>query len=114
MLFVAEFSFNIDTSAVKHTYFLWLLDAHNVDRAMGVPADIFRAIFYICAQCGRYMTQRVSFNHHDWDDWDSEDFDEKHPQCIYLRTVTESERGRGAVLATSAFLSGGNSGLPKY
>ncbi len=32
----------------------------------------FRAIFYICVQCGRYMTQRVSFEHYDDDDWASE------------------------------------------
>lgn len=93
-------------------YFLWLLDAHTIDRAMGVPEDVFKAIFYICAQCGRYMTQRVSFDHHDdSDDWDSEDFNSKHSQCIYLRATVESER-EGTILATTAPLLS-RSGLRK-
>ncbi len=44
---------------------MWLLDAHNSDHAAGVPEDVFRSIFYICKQCGRYMTQRVSREHHE-------------------------------------------------
>ncbi len=44
---------------------MWLLDAHNSDHAAGVPEDVFRSIFYLCKQCGRYMTQRVSREHHE-------------------------------------------------
>lgn len=47
---------------------MWLLDAHNSDHATGVPENIFRSIFYLCGQCGRYMTQRVSRDHHEPDD----------------------------------------------
>lgn len=57
---------------------MWLLDAHNSDHAAGVPEDVFRSIFYACKQCGRYMTQRVSRDHHE--DTDFEDY-----TCINLR-----------------------------
>lgn len=82
----ADTDFKVDKSSVKTMYFLWLLDAHNVGRAMGVPEDIFKEIFHTCAECGRYMTRRVSFSHHE-DDWD--DFSSNHTSCIYLR----SEKG---------------------
>lgn len=75
---------SVKDSSVKHVYFLWLLDVHNVGQATGVPEDIFKEIFYTCAECGRYMTQRVSFNHHDdSDDWESSLFEDS--LCIYLR-----------------------------
>lgn len=67
-------------------YFLWLLDAHNIDRAMGVPEDIFQELFYTCEGCGRYMTQRVSFNHRE--DNSEECSSDRYP-CIYLRTGME-------------------------
>lgn len=44
---------------------MWLLDAHNSDHAAGVPANVFRSIFYLCGQCGCYMTQRISRDHYE-------------------------------------------------
>lgn len=79
----ADTDFKVDKNSVKTMYFLWLLDAHSVGRAMGVPEDIFKEIFHTCAECGRYMTQRVSFSHYE-DDW--EDFSSKRTSCLYLRS----------------------------
>lgn len=75
---------------MKSVYFLWLLKVHNVGQATGVSEDVFKKIFYTCAECGRYMTQRVSFNHHDdSDDWESSVLEES--QCVYLRGKMKSE-----------------------
>lgn len=61
---------------------MWLLDAHNSDHAAGVPENIFRSIFYLCKQCGRYMTQRVSREHH-------EDTDLGDITCINLKLAKD-------------------------
>lgn len=75
---------------MTNSYFLWLLDAHNVGQAAGVSENVFKEIFYTCAECGRYMTQRVSFSHHDdSDDWEFSD--SEHSLCIYLRGKVKYE-----------------------
>lgn len=51
--------------AVKGQYFLRLLDTHGVGGKSGVPESMFREIFYVCGQCGRHMTERLSPNHHE-------------------------------------------------
>lgn len=79
----ADVDVKYDRNTVKNMYFLWLLDAH--ERTMGIPEDVFKEIFYTCAECGRYMTQRVSFNHHDdSDDWEVSGL--QRSPCIYLRS----------------------------
>ena len=76
----------------KDSYFLWLLDVHTVGQAAGVSEEVFKDTFYTCAECGRYMTQRVSFSHHDdSDDWESSVLEDL--QCIYLRGKTKTELG---------------------
>ena len=60
---------------------MWLLDAHSSDHAAGVPENIFRSIFYLCGQCGCYMMQRVSRDHHK----DMVEFDSGETACINLR-----------------------------
>ncbi len=65
-------------------HFTWLLDAHNSDHAAGVPEEIFRSIFYLCSHCGRYMTQRVSRDHHEDADWDDD-----RTGCINTRLAEE-------------------------
>ncbi len=57
---------------------MWLLDVHNSDHAAGVSEEVFRSIFYVCEQCNRYMTQRVSRDHY-------EDTDFEDNTCINLR-----------------------------
>ena len=57
-----------------------MLDAHDTDYSMGVSEDTFRAIFYICKHCGRYMTKRISSKHHEDEDFD---FDSTF-FCAYL------------------------------
>lgn len=64
--------------------FMWLLDAHNSDHSAGVSESVFRSIFYTCKQCGRYMTQRVSRDHHD--DADLGDY-----TCINRTLGTDSD-----------------------
>ena len=76
-------------------YFLWLLDAHNTGQATGVPEEIFKEIFYECAECGRYMTKRLSFNHHDdSDDWE---FSDSESLCVYLRGKIKTEDPASAI-----------------
>ncbi len=58
-----------------------MLDAHDSDYSTGVSEDTFRAIFYICQHCGRYMTKRISSKHHEDEDFD---FDSTF-FCAYLR-----------------------------
>ena len=91
-------SIKSERNSPTNSYFLWLLDAHNVGQSAGVPEDVFREIFYACTECGRYMTQRVSFNHRDsdWDDWDFSD--SESPLCVYLRGKLKSERSTSAVI----------------
>lgn len=69
---------------------MWLLDAHNTDHAAGVPENVFRSIFYLCKQCGRYMTQRVSRDHHE--DTDLEDY-----TCINAK-LAKSLKARGSAV----------------
>lgn len=71
--------YSADRSA-KGQYFLRLLDTHGVGGASGVPESVFRDIFYVCRQCGRYMTERVSPNHH-------EDIDLGDLTCINRKSV---------------------------
>ncbi len=90
-------------------YFLHLLDAHNAGQEAGVDEYTFRSIFYVCHDCGRYMTKRMASSHHDteFDDSDPEEYgDGSHwqhtanstnlrfelaPPCIYLRKLEEVE-----------------------
>lgn len=84
----------LDRNLVKKVHFPRLLDAHDSDYSMGVSHDIFQAIFYICADCGRYMTQRLSLYHHDNDDYDSES---PPSPCVYLRKdIVRTSSSRGA------------------
>ncbi len=57
-------------------YFLHLLDAHNAGQEAGVDEYTFRSIFYVCHDCGRYMTKRMASSHHDteFDDSDPEEY----------------------------------------
>lgn len=57
-----QYSDNCTTKAQQ--YFLRLLDTHGPGGASGVPESVFKDIFYVCGQCGWYMTERVSPNHH--------------------------------------------------
>lgn len=75
----------LDNVLQNKAHFIWLLDAHNSDHAAGVPENIFRSIFYLCGQCGRYMTQRVWRNHHE-----DADFDD-YIGCINLRPARDLE-----------------------
>lgn len=73
---------------IPKTFFLRLLDVHDAGHEAGVPEDIFKAIFYSCWQCGRYMTKRVSFNHNEVD---SDMDDQGHTfACIYLTACVGS------------------------
>ncbi len=54
---------------IKTMIFPRMLDAHDSDYSMGVSEDTFRAIFYICQHCGRYMTKRISSKHHEDEDF---------------------------------------------
>lgn len=65
---------------IKTMIFPRILDAHDSDYSAGVSEDTFRAIFYICPHCGRYMTQRISSKHHEDEDFD---FDSTF-FCAYL------------------------------
>lgn len=67
-------------------HFMWLLDAHNSDHAAGVPENIFKSIFYVCSQCGRYMTRRVSGDHYEDADLD----DKADTICVNLRLAKEA------------------------
>lgn len=76
---------------------MWLLDAHNSDNAAGVSEDVFRSIFYACKQCNRYMTQRVSRDHHE--DTDFEDY-----TCINLKPGAKNGNVAGSSkVATQPF-----------
>ena len=68
---------------------MWLLDVHNSDHAAGVSEEVFRSIFYVCEQCNRYMTQRVSRDHH-------EDTDFEDNTCINLRLGAENGNVTGS------------------
>ncbi len=61
---------------VPMKYFLHLLDAHNAGQEAGVRRITFRSIFYVCHDCGRYMTKRMASSHHDteFDDSDPEEY----------------------------------------
>ncbi|KAF8956818.1 hypothetical protein BDZ97DRAFT_1925084 [Flammula alnicola] len=60
-----KLTFALNDNLKKRVYFMLLLDVHRADHSSGVQEDIFRAMFYVCRQCGRYMTQRVSGEHHE-------------------------------------------------
>ena len=62
-----------------------MLDAHDSDNAAGVPVEIFQAIFYVCRACGRYMTKRVSRNHHNADIEHVDLSSHAGAHCIYLQ-----------------------------
>ena len=86
-------------------YFLWLLDAHNPSQAAGVTEDIFKELFYTCTDCGRYMTERLSFNHHDdFDDWEFSD--SEHSLCVYLRGKMKTEGPVSAVINQCSLATG--------
>lgn len=74
---------NVGVEIISTTFFLRLLDVHDVGHEAGVPEDVFRAIFYTCGRCGRYMTERVSFSHNEDTEFDSDDSERN--SCIYLR-----------------------------
>ncbi|KAF9471606.1 hypothetical protein BDN70DRAFT_901209 [Pholiota conissans] len=63
-----------DMETILKRPFLRVLDVHDVGNEAGISEDVFRAIFYTCRQCGRYMTERLSFSHNE-DDTDI-DFDD--------------------------------------
>ncbi|KJA12515.1 hypothetical protein HYPSUDRAFT_210455 [Hypholoma sublateritium FD-334 SS-4] len=60
-----QFRNSIPNSPIIDQYFLKYLDVHGVGGAAGIPENIFEAMFYACGQCGRYMTRRISENHHE-------------------------------------------------
>lgn len=74
----------VSSVAVKDQYFLKFLDVHGLGGHGGVPEDVFKTIFYACRQCGRYMTARLMWNHHE--DADFDDY-----RCINLADTSSSE-----------------------
>lgn len=78
---------------MKDQYFLKLLDVHGMGGAAGVPETVFKAIFYACGQCGRYMTKRILPNHHE--DADLDDY-----RCINVLADTTS----ASVVCKRAFM----------
>lgn len=78
----------IDAEVIPKTFFLRLLDAHDIGHEAGVSEDVFKAIFYTCGQCGRYMTERISFNHNE--EADSDRDDQGHTACRYLFACVKS------------------------
>lgn len=75
--------FSVDV--VPKVFFLRLLDAHDSGQEAGVPEGVFKAIFYVCGRCGRYMTERVSLYHHDSEGADSDDDDgDEQAACVYI------------------------------
>ncbi len=93
---VAEDCTNVMAST---RHFLQLLDAHNIGRKAGVSEDVFKSIFYACNQCGRYVTDRMAFNHHDGETGEDADADSYglKPECLYLRMESkDSEAGLSA------------------
>lgn len=76
------------TDIDPRSFFLPLVDAHNIGHEAGIPEDTFRAIFHVCDQCGRYMTKRLSMHHSDWDD-ESESESDGPSKCIYIRRQEE-------------------------
>ena len=81
----------LDSVLRNRVHFMWLLNAHNADHAAGVPENVFRSIFYTCKQCGRYMTQRISRNHH-------EDTDLGDYTCINVKLVKSLKASRGSAV----------------
>lgn len=75
-----ECKLNVDVN--RKTFFLRMLDAHNVGHEAGVPEEVFKVIFYICPHCGQYMTQRVAFNHVE----DAEFTEGDDAMCIFMGT----------------------------
>lgn len=65
-----QFRNSIPNSPIIGQYFLKHLDVHGVGGASGIPENIFKAMFYACGQCGRYMTRRILENHHEDGDLD--------------------------------------------
>ncbi|KAF8200973.1 hypothetical protein BJ912DRAFT_921532 [Pholiota molesta] len=57
----------------------------------GVPEAVFRAIFYVCGCCGRYMTKRVSLNHSLREHADSDDSGDEQAACIYRHAASGSK-----------------------
>jgi hypothetical protein len=82
--FICKFSVDI----VSKTFFLRMLDAHDSGHEAGVPEAVFRAIFYVCGCCGRYMTKRVSLNHSLREHADSDDSGDEQAACIYRHAGT--------------------------
>lgn len=72
-----------DKHTVKGQYFLRLLDTHGSGGKSGVPENIFKEIFYVCWQCGRHMTERVSSSHH-------EDADLGDMTCINRKSAVDA------------------------
>ncbi len=84
---------NSDRHTVKGQYFLSLLDTHwhGSGGKSGVPENIFKEMFYVCRQCGRHMTERVSSSHH-------EDADLGDMTCINRRSaVAAGAAGSGDI-----------------
>lgn len=87
---------------IKTMIFPRMLDAHGSDFAAGICEDLFKEIFYICPDCGRYMTARISSKHHDDEDFD---FDSTF-SCVYLDKNKEPvEGGHGRSLEKYPALS---------
>ena len=76
-------------------HFLQLLDVHNIGRESGVSDDIFKSIFYACNLCGRYVTNRMAFNHHDGETGEDTDADSfgLELDCLYLRMEYKDSEG---------------------
>ena len=74
-----------------------LLDAHDSDNAAGVPVQFFEDIFHVCRCCSRYMTKRVSRNHHEAD-IDDIDLSSSSIPCIYLQL---SNKGHSTAIDAS-------------
>ena len=85
----------LDNVLQNRAHFIWLLDTHNSDHATGVPENVFQSIFYLCSQCGRYMTRRVSREH--YEDADCGDY----AGCINLRPANNSEAAHKAKKTSS-------------
>lgn len=66
-----------------------MLDVHDPGHEAGLPEDVFKAIFYVCDQCDRYMTRRISFAHFDEEVDSNIAGRRKHTACVYLRTCVK-------------------------
>jgi hypothetical protein len=84
MLTLLEIEPTFNAETIRKGFFLSSLDVHNPGHEAGLPEEDFKAIFYVCEQCDRYMTRRVSPHHNGEEDPDAAGGSHRWA-CIYLR-----------------------------